>query len=254
MPTKFFTNQGDNSLLKKFEGVFTNMDSIRHFDALVGYFRTSGYFKVRAFLDNIPNIRILVGINVDQLIKKYHERGLLYLENPSETKDSFLGEVIKNIQEADYDIVTENGIIQFLQDLTDGKIELRAHPHKKIHAKVYIFRPASFNEYAPCEVISGSSNLTDAGLGANPDSNYEFNVSLREYEDVKFATEEFERLWSESVPILQAEAERIRNRTYLKDDFTPFELYIKMLIEYFGKRVDYDPYNIDLLLHRNITD
>jgi len=132
--------------------------------------------------------------------------------------------------------------------LVSGKIELRTHPKKKIHAKVYIFRPASFNEYAPCEVITGSSNLTDAGLGANPESNYEFNVSLRDYEDVKFATDEFERLWAESVPILQPEAERIKNQTYLRDNFTPFELYIKMLIEYFGKRVDYDPYNIDLLL------
>ncbi len=37
MPTKFFTNQDDNSLLKKFEGVCTNVESIRHFDALVGY-------------------------------------------------------------------------------------------------------------------------------------------------------------------------------------------------------------------------
>lgn len=45
-----------------------------------------------------------------------------------------------------------------------------------------------------------------------------------------------------------SKAERIKNKTYLKDDFTPFELYIKMLIEYFGKRVDYDPYNIELLL------
>lgn len=248
MPTKFFTNQDNNSLLKKFEGVFTNIESIRHFDALVGYFRTSGYFKVRAFLDRIPKIRILVGINVDQLIKKYHDKGQLYLENPDETKADFLDEIIKNIQEANYDEVTEKGILQFIDDLVSGKIELRAHPKKKIHAKVYIFRPASFNEYAPCEVITGSSNLTDAGLGANPDSNYEFNVSLREYEDVKFATEEFERLWAESVPILQAEAERIKNQTYLRDDFTPFELYIKMLIEYFGKRVDYDPYNIDLLL------
>jgi superfamily II DNA/RNA helicase len=248
MPTKFFTNQNDNSLLKKFEGVFTNIESIRHFDALVGYFRTSGYFKVRAFLDRIPKIRILVGINVDQLIKKYHYKGQLYLENPNETKADFLDEIIKNIQEANYDEVTERGILQFIDDLVSGKIELRAHPKKKIHAKVYIFRPATFNEYAPCEVITGSSNLTDAGLGANPDSNYEFNVSLREYEDVKFATEEFERLWAESVPILQAEAERIKNQTYLRDDFTPFELYIKMLIEYFGKRVDYDPYNIDLLL------
>jgi len=248
MPTKFFTNQDDNSLLKKFEGVFTNIESIRHFDALVGYFRTSGYFKVRAFLDKIPKIRILVGINVDQLIKKYHDKGQLYLENPEETKADFLSEIIKNIQEADYDEITEKGILQFIDDLVNGKIELRAHPKKKIHAKVYIFRSATFNEYAPCEVITGSSNLTDAGLGANPESNYEFNVSLREYEDVKFATEEFERLWAESVPILQAETERIKNQTYLRDDFSPFELYIKMLIEYFGKRVDYDPYNIDLLL------
>ncbi|HOF17209.1 MAG TPA: helicase-related protein [Bacteroidales bacterium] len=224
------------------------MESIRHFDALIGYFRASGYFKIRAFLDKIPTIRILVGINVDRLIKKYHDKGQLYLDNPEETKAEFLKETIKNIQEADYDEVTENGILQFIDDLVSGKIELRTHPKKKIHAKVYIFRPATFNEYAPCEVITGSSNLTDAGLGANPESNYEFNVSLRDYEDVKFATEEFESLWDESIPILQAEAERIKNQTYLRDDFTPFELYIKMLIEYFGKRVDYDPYNIDLLL------
>jgi superfamily II DNA/RNA helicase len=248
MSTKFFTNQDENSLLKKFEGVFTNIDSIRHFDALVGYFRTSGYFKVRAFLDKIPRIRILVGINVDQLIKKYHDKGQLYLDNPEETKANFLEETIKNIQEADYNEVTEKGIIQFIEDLISGKIHLKAHPNKKIHAKVYIFRPTSFNEHAPCEVITGSSNLTDAGLGAYAESNYEFNVSLRDYEDVKFATDEFERLWDESVPILHAEAEALKQRTYLRDDFTPFELYIKMLIEYFGKRVEYDPYNIDLLL------
>lgn len=248
MSTKFFTNQNDNSLLKKFEGVFNNIDSIRHFDALVGYFRTSGYFKVRAFLDKIPKIRILVGINVDQLIKKHHDRGQYYIENPEETKADFISETIKNIQEANYDSVTESGIIQFISDLTDGKIELRAHPSKKIHAKVYIFRPKNFNEHAPCEVITGSSNLTDSGLGANPDSNYEFNVSLRDFDDVKFATDEFEKLWIESVPILHAEIEKIKANTYLRDDFTPFELYMKMLIEYFGKRVDYDPYNIDLLL------
>jgi len=248
MSTKFFTNQNDNSLLKKFEGVFTHVESIRQFDTLVGYFRTSGYFKVRKFLDKIPQVRILVGINVDQLIKKYHEKGQRYLDNPEATKEDFLKDIIGDIQDADYDEITENGIIQFIKDLTDGKIELRAHPNKKIHAKVYIFRPVPFNEYAPCEVITGSSNLTDAGLGANPESNYEFNVGLRAYEDVKFATEEFERLWNESVPILHAEAQKIKEKTYLKDDFTPFELYIKMLIEYFGKRVDYDPYNIDLLL------
>lgn len=64
MSTKFFTNRDGNSLLEKFEGVFTHVHGIQFFDALVGYFRASGYFKVRAFLDRVPRVRILVGINV----------------------------------------------------------------------------------------------------------------------------------------------------------------------------------------------
>ena len=69
MSTKFFTNKTNNSLLKKFEGVFTNLPNIHNFDALVGYFRATGYFKLRPFLNNIPKIRILVGINVDTLVE-----------------------------------------------------------------------------------------------------------------------------------------------------------------------------------------
>lgn len=248
MSTKFFTNQDENSLLKKFEGVFSNVHDIHHFDALIGYFRTSGYFKVRALMDKIPKIRILVGINVDTLMKTYSDKGQQYIQNTDDTRDDFIKETIKDIQNAKYDKITENGIIQFIKDLTEGKIELKAHPSKKIHAKVYIFRPSNFNQHSTCEVITGSSNLTDSGLGANPESNYEFNVSLRDYDDVKFATDEFENLWNESVPILHEEIKEIKKHSYLRDDFTPFELYIKMLIEYFGKRVDYDPYNIELLL------
>ena len=248
MSSKFFTNQDGNSLLNKFEGVFTYMQSIEFFDALVGYFRASGYFKVRPFLDRIQKIRILVGINVDRLTEEFHAKGQLYLANEHRTKDEFINEVLQNIQDADYDKDTEKGILQFIDDLITGKIELRAHPDKKLHAKVYIFRPANFNEHAPCEVITGSSNLSDAGLGTNPNSNYEFNVSLRDYDDVKFAADEFEKLWLQSHPILKSEAEQLRSKSYLADSFTPYQIYIRMLIEYFGKRVEYDPYNIDLLL------
>ncbi len=248
MSTRIFTNQDGNSLLRKFEGVFTHVQSIRFFDALVGYFRASGYFKVRPFLDKIEKIRILVGIDVDRLTQEYNSKGQLYLSHQNKTKDQFIQETLENIQEAEYDQTIENGIIQFIDDLISNKIELRAHPDKTIHAKVYIFRPAEFNEHSPCEVITGSSNLTDAGLGTNPNANYEFNVSLRDYDDVKFATDEFEKLWIESHPILKAEVEQLRNKSYLSDAFTPHQIYIRMLMEYFGKRVDYDPYNIDLLL------
>ena len=78
MPTKFFTNEADNSLLKKFEGTFRYLPDITFFDALVGFFRASGYFAIRPFLENVPYIRILVGINVDKIVAKYHSQGLLF--------------------------------------------------------------------------------------------------------------------------------------------------------------------------------
>lgn len=248
MTTKFFTNRDGNTLFQKLEGVFSEQNNYYFFDVLVGYFRSSGYFKVRPLLEKIPKIRILVGIDVDKLTKKYQEKAILYFENSADTKDSFVSEIVKDIQNAEYNQETENGIIQFIQDIIDEKLELRAHPKQKIHAKIYIFRPQNFNEHSSGFVITGSSNFTDPGLGLKVDSNYEFNVSLRDYDDVKFASDEFESLWNESVPILKAEAEKIRNYSYIRDNFTPFEIYIKTLIEYFGKRVDYDPYNIDLLL------
>ncbi len=246
--TQLFTNRNGNTLIKKLEGVFAHMPGIAHFDVLVGYFRASGYFRVRPLLDKIPRVRILVGIDVDRLTKDFHDRQQQFLRDGHLTREEFLADMATNIQQAEYSKQTETGILQFLDDLISEKIELRAHPEKTIHAKVYIFRPDPFNEYTPCEFVTGSSNLTAAGLGLNEQSNYEFNISVREYELVKAATDEFELLWAESVPILKAEAQKLRQRTYLRDDFTPGELYVKMLIEYFGKRVDYDPYNIEMLL------
>jgi hypothetical protein len=68
MTTKFFTNNEANTLLNKFEGVFKYNSNIQYFDALVGYFRASGYFRIRPFLDKVPKIRILVGINIDKML------------------------------------------------------------------------------------------------------------------------------------------------------------------------------------------
>ena len=51
MSTKFFTNHEANTLLNKLEGVFEHNKDIEVFDALVGYFRASGYFAIRPFLN-----------------------------------------------------------------------------------------------------------------------------------------------------------------------------------------------------------
>ena len=240
MSTKFFTNSEENTLINKFEGVFTYNPNIQYFDALVGYFRASGYFRIRPFLDKVPHIRILVGINIDRMLAGAQNEGLEFFKNHERTKEDFIKKIQGDIQKANYDKDTEKGILQFIDDLMERKIQIKAHPEKKIHAKVYIFRPEPFNQNTPAIAITGSSNLTDAGLGGGNIYNYEFNVQLNDYDEVKFATDEFEKLWAQSEDILPVDIQNIKKGTYL-NEVTPFELYIKILAEYFGKNSDYDP-------------
>jgi hypothetical protein len=83
MSTRFFTNHGEQTLFKKFQGVFESNPDIEWFDALAGYLRSSGYFALRPYLEKVPHIRILVGINVDAIMADYHRRGLLFLTDPT---------------------------------------------------------------------------------------------------------------------------------------------------------------------------
>lgn len=244
MSTKFFTNKAENTLFNKLTGIFENNQNINHFDVLVGYFRSSGYFKLRLLLEDVANIRILVGINVDKLTQESHSLGLVYQEDKEKAKQSWQEAFITDIKQANYDEQTEQGVKQFIQDMCRGKVSLKAHPSQKIHAKIYIFRPDNFNKHAASSVITGSSNLTNAGLGTQQTANYEFNVLLNDYDEVKFATDEFEKLWSESVDILPKVAENSLKKTHLTDDITPYELYLKCLIEYFGSEIEFDPNSI----------
>ncbi|MBN8459661.1 MAG: helicase [Verrucomicrobia bacterium] len=242
MSTRFFTNNGDNTLLAKFRGIFEHNPDIERFDALIGYLRASGYFAIRPHLENVPKIRILVGINVDAIVDEYQKRGHLFLADSGKTLQQFRENLAADIRDSRYTPEVEQGILRFAEDVATKKVEIRAHPTRRLHAKIYLFIPKGFNEHKTGAVITGSSNLTAAGLGVEDrGANYEFNVLLHAYDDVKFASDEFNFLWEEGVPVLPAEITAITANSHLREDLTPFELYLKLLIEYFGPAIDYDP-------------
>ncbi len=240
MAKQFFTNRDGNTLMKEFEGLLEHNPSIKCLDSVVGFLRASGYFTLRPFLDNINKVRILIGIDVDKYIANAHNRGLLFQGAEEDVKQDYLAQLRKDIESSTYSKNVEDGIFQMIEDLVSGKLELRAHPSKKIHAKIYLLYPENFNNYSFGAAITGSSNLSGNGLGISQDKQYEFNVRLTDYEDVQFAKDEFEQLWNEAegCPIT---AEDIKTgpipQTYLNGDVTPYELYIKMLMEYFSDRV-----------------
>lgn len=242
MSTRFFTNSGENTLLKKFAGIFEHNPDIERFDALIGYLRASGYFAIRPHLDKVPQIRLMVGINVDEIMEQYHQKGRLFLADAGRAMREFKEGLASDIASARYSPDVEKGILQFAEDVASKKIEIRAHPTKRLHAKIYLFIPKGFNEHKPGSVITGSSNLTGAGLGVDEvGSNYEFNVLSHDYQDVKFASDEFEKLWTEGVHVLPKVVSEITQKSHLRDDLSPFELYIKLLIEFFGPAIEYDP-------------
>src|SRR5690349_12338982 len=131
MSTKFFTNSNENTLLEKFKGVFT-YTKVAAFDALVGYFRSSGYFRIREYLKDVKQIRILVGIDVDNLIGEAAVKGLEFKFNAHETRDEFFKRLREDIQSADYSKDVEEGILEFIHDVSAGKIQIKAHPDKNI--------------------------------------------------------------------------------------------------------------------------
>ena len=80
MSTKFFNNDAGNTLFEKLKGVAQNMTNFNRFLAVVGFFRSSGYFKLRKELNDVKEIKILVGINVDHIFRR-HNNAMLMLEN-----------------------------------------------------------------------------------------------------------------------------------------------------------------------------
>ena len=237
--SNFFTNKNGNTLMKEFEGILQHNQYIKNLDAVVGFLRASGYFSLRPFLDNINRVRILIGIDVDKYIAQAANQGRIFFGAEEEVREECLRKIRRDIESSNYKKEVEDGMFQMIQDLIDGKLELRAHPSKKIHAKLYILYPDEFNQYSQGVAITGSSNLSGNGLGISEDKQYEFNVKLDRYDDVKFAKDEFEQLWKEAegCAITAEDVKASVDRTYLKGDVKPYDLYIKMLMEYFSDRV-----------------
>ena len=237
--SNFFTNKNGNTLMKEFEGILQHNQNIKNLDAVVGFLRASGYFSLRPFLDNINRVRILIGIDVDKYIAQAANQGRIFFGAEEEVREECLRKIRRDIESFNYKKEVEDGMFQMIQDLIDGKLELRAHPSKKIHAKLYILYPDEFNQYSQGVAITGSSNLSGNGLGISEDKQYEFNVKLDRYDDVKFAKDEFELLWKEAegCAITAEDVKASVDRTYLKGDVKPYDLYIKMLMEYFSDRV-----------------
>lgn len=155
-------------------------------------------------------------------------------------------------------------IVAFLKSET---VQIRTLRPEFCHAKYYSFHNSE-NEYLSYYTI-GSANLTKNGLGIDsaPTSNIELNyIRVGGDEDFKEAGRWFEKLWETAKAEIE-HPEKPRTKVNYKEylinvienlyrDFTPKEIYYKILYELFKDRFDeytFDPYTASQIKHLERT-
>ncbi|MES2966595.1 MAG: helicase-related protein, partial [Patescibacteria group bacterium] len=240
----FITNSGkERNLKERLVELIERSDELKF---LVGFFYFSGirelYETLKGRDDNFT-LRVLVGLNVDKFVTgiaaEYEDANS---KNIHEQQSSFLDSVEKSLNNDNHD--TEEFFKQvdfFIELIRKDKLVIRKTKNPN-HAKLYIFKFAD-QVVTPGLFITGSSNLTSAGLSTQE----EFNIEIKDY-GVDKANEFFEKLWGDAIAITERDEVKeklintIETKTLVKK-VTPFEAFALILKTYLETRqgVDISP-------------
>ncbi len=227
MTLSFITNEDNKSLKERFRVLIKDTS---FFDCLVGYFYSSGFYAIYPALENTDKIRILIGIGTNQQTFDMLEQPQAKFDflSHAETKQEVANLVTNEMVNSEDNSSVEDGIRTFIEWIKKTKLEIKAYPSHKIHAKLYIMTFCA-DDRDTGRVITGSSNFTQSGLM----DNLEFNVELQRPEDYHFALEKFNALWKNAVDVSEKYVQTIQDKTWLTENISPYQLYLKFLYEYF---------------------
>ena len=226
----FITNEKNQSLKDRFEVLIKDTS---FFDCLVGYFYTSGFHALYRSLEKTEKIRILIGISTNRqtyelldIAGKPKQQAIEF--SHAETKEEVENLVEQELADSEDNRNVEEGVNKFIEWVRNNKLEIRAYPSQNIHAKLYIMTFFEGDRDIG-RVITGSSNFTQSGLV----DNLEFNVELKNRSDYEFSRQKFDELWNDAVDVSERYVQTIQEKTWLSQNITPYQLYLKFLYEYF---------------------
>ncbi len=205
---------------------------------LVGFFYFSGwtelYEAIRERIERYPDlkIKILVGLKVDVINGRIIEVGTQEDKSKSnkEIREEFINSLKKALNTEEFDTEEFYNQAKFFIKLSkEGKLQIRK-TRESNHAKLYCFKLKEISR--PALFITGSSNLTKAGLVKQQ----EFNVEISDY-GVDEAEKYFDKLWEEAIKITEDHIVKEKLLTTLEKEtsirrITPFEAYALALKSY----------------------
>lgn len=238
----------DNRNEKLVEHINLILDSTDRARFAVGYFFLTGFTSIAKELQNLTELRLLIGNTstretIEQLAEGYRE--LSAIENATEDltyssrakRRTRANETADNLRGC-IDIMPQTDeseqLIKILVDMiTNKKLKVRVYTKSRLHAKAYIF---NYKEgYETGISIVGSSNLTLAGLT----SNTELNVVVPGNTNQEQLRNWFDELWEESEDFNEALMEEMQTSWALAP-VRPYDIYMKTLYELVKERLERD--------------
>ncbi len=246
----------DNKSLTMQHALIKALENADRIDISVAFFYFNGFeLLAKELIDK--KIRLLIGMEIDpnfipEIVKASKDGAVdvsLYQIRPAtksalKIKENYIKAIIGLIN--DSDIFDESTIVDalelFMSKIADGSLEIRKRQSID-HSKYYIAhnKIGDLFQTKTGTVIMGSANFTFKGLVGQGETNEQFDT-LDKYIEY---TEKFEREWNDSIPIVDEYSnedfiQEIKNKTWPYKMSTPFEMYIRVLDEVFGRHLEED--------------
>jgi superfamily II DNA or RNA helicase len=230
----FITNDNEKNLDERLKQLISSSSELKF---LVGFFYFSGIDTLYETLKKLDEqgkikegfLKVLVGLNVDEGVyglvenAKYSDR-----YNSVEEKNRYFQSIEKAFISGELDQKEIYQQVDFFKKLLLEKKLIIRKTKKPNHSKLYLFKIDENHKHLLKELfITGSSNLTRAGLKDQD----EFNVEIKDY-GFDEAQKYFDKLWEESTEISPDDiVKTLEKKTFLRS-ITPFQAYVYLLKTY----------------------
>jgi len=235
MQNQFITNT-ERLLSEVFNNILPSSKSLYF---LVGYFYFSGFEEIYKNIED-KHLKILVGLDAEKdLFNKIKEFEIIDETNHSrgEVRLRFNKNLVEIFNDTDFfdSEQKQEAFRIFIEKIKNGTLEIRKTLRPN-HSKLYLFE--NKDEFSqggefPGTLITGSSNLSRAGLRGQ----HEINVVFRD-EHFQEGLDLFNKLWSDSVLIVDKDNynefhKEVIEKIWIDKLPSPYLLYLRVLIEYF---------------------
>jgi len=253
----------DNRREKLVDTIKRILDSTESARFAVGYFFVSGLTAVQEKLEDVKELRLLIGNTTDretieQMAEGYRRLEMvagateeqLYQKGAEARRVAGLAarEVGDSLEVMDQTDEGEGLVRTLVRLIESGHLKVRVYTRGRLHSKAYIFDYGTGGGFENGIAVVGSSNFTLAGLAHNT----ELNVVVHGNDNHAELGEWFEELWDEAEDFDESLMEEMK-RSWAIAPVTPYDVYMKTLYALVEDRLEGEE-RTRIVVGSNITD